>query len=302
MSKTWLIVDDETEIGALLAALGTSGQDVTALVVGSADTAERTSSFVSDVRWIDASGSPAEAFADAVVATVESAEPSLVVGGSDAGSRTLTGTAVARLGVPLVSNVIAVRASNGSVEVDRSAVEDQIIVTSQVRLPAGLLVAPTGSDVELQGTAGTVTSIQATPSSMDVVASQPAPSSGLKDAECIVAVGMGLGSAEALIPVEALASALGAELGCSMPVADDMGWMPTSRYIGVSGQKISPDLYLALGISGTPQHLAGTRNAKTVVAVNNDPKAPIFKVSDYGIVADLQEVVPALTEALGATD
>jgi electron transfer flavoprotein alpha subunit len=114
----------------------------------------------------------------------------------------------------------------------------------------------------------------------------------------VVSVGRGLGSREALSAVEALAAELGAEIGCSMPVADELGWVARERYVGVSGQHISPKLYVALGISGMPQHLFGIRNAQTVVAVNSDPRAPIFNAADYGIVGDLHEVVPALIEAL----
>ena len=84
-----------------------------------------------------------------------------------------------------------------------------------------------------------------------------------------------------------------------MPIADDFGWVAKERYIGRSGQHIAPRLYLALGISGTPQHLEGVRDAKVVVAVNSDAEAHIFKRADYGIVGDLYEVVPALRTALG---
>ncbi|HLM96410.1 MAG TPA: electron transfer flavoprotein subunit alpha/FixB family protein, partial [Acidimicrobiales bacterium] len=113
------------------------------------------------------------------------------------------------------------------------------------------------------------------------------------------AVGRGLRAKADLALVECLAAALGAEIGCSMPIADDFGWAAKDRYIGRSGQHISPRLYVAIGISGAPQHLDGVRDAKVVVAINTDPGAHIFRRADYGIVGDLYEVIPALQAALG---
>jgi electron transfer flavoprotein alpha subunit len=99
-----------------------------------------------------------------------------------------------------------------------------------------------------------------------------------------------------LAVVEELAAAMGATLGCTMPVSDDWHWFPT--YIGRSGESIAPALYLALGVQGTAQHMFGLRGARCVAAVNSDPHAPIFAAADYGIVGDLHEVVPALIKAV----
>jgi electron transfer flavoprotein alpha subunit len=121
---------------------------------------------------------------------------------------------------------------------------------------------------------------------------------GLGTAERVVAVGRGLRAKADLALVEDLATALRAEVACSMPIADDYGWLPKERYIGRSGRHIAPRLYLAVGISGAPQHLEGVREARVVVAVNADPEARIFRRAGYGIVGDLYEVLPALRAAL----
>ena len=97
--------------------------------------------------------------------------------------------------------------------------------------------------------------------------------------------------------VDALAAALGAEIGASRPVIDS-GWLPRDRQIGSSGQTVAPKLYLAAGISGAIQHLVGMKGSRCVVAINKDASAPIFSVSQYGIVGDLNEILPALTAAV----
>lgn len=119
----------------------------------------------------------------------------------------------------------------------------------------------------------------------------------LGQAPIIVGVGRGVGGADKLAPVEELAQALGAEIGASRPVIDS-GWLPRDRQIGSSGQTVAPKLYLALGISGAIQHLVGMKGSRVVVAINKDPRAPIFKLAQYGIVGDLHEIVPALTAAV----
>ncbi len=119
----------------------------------------------------------------------------------------------------------------------------------------------------------------------------------LTAAEIIVSVGRGIKEAENIPVVQKLADALKAELAASRPICDN-GWLPMERQVGSSGQTVSPKMYVAVGISGAIQHLVGMKGAKTIVAINKDPEAPIFEVADYGIVGDLFQVVPAIIEAL----
>jgi electron transfer flavoprotein alpha subunit len=121
----------------------------------------------------------------------------------------------------------------------------------------------------------------------------------LSQAEIIISVGRGIGEKDNIELARQLAAALGGEIAASRPVCDE-GWLPIERQVGSSGQTVAPRLYLALGISGASQHLVGMKGAKTIVAVNKDPRAPIFSVAEYGIVGDVLEVVPALVEALKA--
>ena len=119
----------------------------------------------------------------------------------------------------------------------------------------------------------------------------------LSQAERIVAVGRGIKSQDNLKLAEELARALGAEIAASRPICD-AGWLPMDRQIGSSGQTVAPKLYIALGISGAIQHLVGMKGARTIVAINKDPEAPMFEIADYGIVGDIFEVVPAMIAEL----
>jgi electron transfer flavoprotein alpha subunit len=119
----------------------------------------------------------------------------------------------------------------------------------------------------------------------------------LTAAPVIVSVGRGIREQENIALVQTLADALGAELAASRPICD-AGWLPMERQVGSSGQTVSPKLYLAIGISGAIQHLVGMKGSRTVIAINKDENAPIFEVADYGVAADLFEIVPALTKAV----
>ena len=119
----------------------------------------------------------------------------------------------------------------------------------------------------------------------------------LSQAERIVSVGRGIKGQEHLQLAQQLAQAMGAEIAASRPICD-AGWLPMDRQIGSSGQTVAPKLYVALGISGAIQHLVGMKGARTIVAINKDPEAPIFEIADYGIAGDLFEVVPAMIAEL----
>ncbi|GGL49198.1 electron transfer flavoprotein subunit alpha/FixB family protein [Halocalculus aciditolerans] len=120
----------------------------------------------------------------------------------------------------------------------------------------------------------------------------------IADAEFLVSIGRGIEEEENLELIEALVEATGATMSSSRPIVDN-GWLPKNRQVGQSGKQVTPKVYLAIGISGAVQHVAGMKNAETIIAINTDPNAPIFDIADYGIVGDLFDVVPALIEEFG---
>ncbi len=138
------------------------------------------------------------------------------------------------------------------------------------------------------------------PSTTKILETRPKTAKGVRlvDATVIVSFGRGVRKKEDMALIEQFAQTVAGAVGCSRPIAEDLHWLPVDQYVGLSGQKVSPKVYFACGISGQIQHLTGIRSSRVVVAINNDPKAPIFEYSDYGVVADLYQVIPALTDAV----
>jgi electron transfer flavoprotein alpha subunit len=120
----------------------------------------------------------------------------------------------------------------------------------------------------------------------------------IEDAEFIISCGRGIKNKEDIQMIKDLAGSLKGEIGCSRPIASDLKWLPTEHWVGLSGHKVKPKIYIACGISGQIQHLAGMRDSDIIIAINKDPEAPIFNAADYGIVGDIYKVIPELVQQL----
>jgi electron transfer flavoprotein alpha subunit len=238
----------------------------------------------------------------AVAERAKSSGAELVLLGATLNGRDLGARTAAKLGCAYVADVTDLTVSQGAAQAKRPMYAGKIRATVKVPLPA--VVSVRAGAWSLGGAAApAVTDIDAGADDPRLAFDRfEATASGgkrvsLAEARAIVSAGRGLKGPENWKLVEDLADALGAATGASRAVTD-AGWRPNEEQVGQTGKTVTPDLYVALGISGAIQHLAGMTSSKVIVAVNKDPDADIFKIADYGVVGDLFEFVPAFTEAV----
>lgn len=206
----------------------------------------------------------------------------------------------------LVSNVVALPDTSAGFTVKRSIYTGKAFANTEVTKSKKILAIKKNA-IEVKETGGSAEVIDFTPQLSDdlfkakITDVQKATGDVLlPEAELVVSGGRGMKGPENWGMIEDLAKTLGAATGCSKPVSD-MDWRPHHEHVGQTGVKVSPQLYIAVGISGAIQHLAGVNSSKYIVVINKDPEAPFFKAADYGIVGDAFEIVPKLTEAIKAT-
>ncbi len=224
---------------------------------------------------------------------------------TSAQGRDLAPRVAAKLGVGIVTDVTGVELSGETLTVKHPMNIGKVIATVSMQgSPAVVSLRPNTFTPSANPKAGRVENVEPVgdPGASRVTVKEMVSGArgklDLAEAPVIIAGGRGLKAAENFKLVEELADAFGnAAVGATRAVTDD-GWRPHSDQIGQTGRLVSPDLYIAIGISGAVQHLAGMRTSRTIVAINKDKEAPIFKVADYGIVGDVFEVVPALTAAV----
>src|SRR5688572_29239487 len=248
----------------------------------------------------------ADGYAAACEQILRAANPRFVIFPHTYNVRDYAPKVATRFNRVLVSDVVDVRVEGGSVTLVRQLFQGKLNADVQCEGDAPYFVSIQAGTYRAENVA-TGTSAAAVETidlqlAADAIRMRPEPpfresarAVDLGSAELIVSVGRGIKEKENLGMIEELAKALGAELAASRPICDN-GWLPMERQVGSSGQTVSPKVYLAVGISSAIQHLVGMKGAKTIVAINKDPEAPIFEIADYGIVGDLFEVVPALTE------
>jgi electron transfer flavoprotein alpha subunit len=246
----------------------------------------------------------ADGYTSALEQLIQKSGPSLVLFPHTYQVRDYVPKLATRFKQSFVSDAIGVRAESGAPVVVRQLFQGKL--NSDVTLSGdgprfvSIQAGAWRADLLEQGAA----TVETFAPSLDAPAIRQKPEAPFREssravdlsaASLIVSVGRGIKEKENIGIVEQLAQAMGAELAASRPICD-AGWLPMERQVGSSGQTVSPKLYLAVGISGAIQHLVGMKGAKTIAAINKDADAPIFEVADYGIVGDLFEVVPALSE------
>ena len=291
---------DELSLQAL--SLARAFGRVEAVLVGGVEAAGRLAVSTAHVAEIPGSYAPA-AWAAAVASVAARVRPeAILAAGSDRGNEVL-GHLSARLDVPFAANCTAVAAGDPATVTRQrwggSLLEEACVHGS----PALLSVAPHAVAAESAGGGAQVESFVPELSESDLavrVVGSTEPAGGgvsLAEAKVVVSGGRGVGSAEGFAVIEELAELLGGAVGCSR-VVTSAGWRPHTDQVGQTGTKVSPDLYIACGISGATQHIAGCKGAKTILAINDDPEAPILASADYAVIGNLHEIVPAISAEL----
>jgi len=243
-----------------------------------------------------------EGLSEAIASLLCSSGASVFLVGGTLRGKHIAAYAAAKLGTGMSTDAKAVKFEGGKLVATRLLYAGLALCDEEVSLPAVVTIPPrTFVPPAPAATAGSVESVKVQSDGRVAISDfTEAGTSGvdISAATKLVSVGRGFRKKEDLKLAEDLAQALKAEISCSRPVAEEEHWLPVARYVGISGHIVKPDLYLAVGISGQVQHVVGARESKVLVAVNTDEHAPIFENADYGIVGDLYEVLPLLTDAV----
>ncbi len=282
------------------------GGSVQAVVLGSSANAEAMAkSGVEQVYLVDdpsLQNFAPEVYAGVLAGIIRQAQPALVLFGASGWGKEVSARVAAKLDWGLATECIAYRVESGSLVLKRPIYAGKAIATVKPKtLPAMVSIRPNiFPPAETNSTPAPIEKISVNSNAprarvVEKVKQEQTTEVDLAEAKIVVSGGRGVRGPEGFEPVRALAKTLGAAVGASR-AATDAGWVDYSKQVGQTGKTVAPNMYIACGISGAIQHLAGMSSSKVIVAINKDPDAPIFKVADYGIVGDLFEVVPALNE------
>ena len=289
-------------LGFLAALKGASGEEFESVAVVAVAKDEVSPEALRGVSRVYALGrvSSHDAYAT-ILPMYEEVKPDLVVGAATKNTTEVFSRLSAKLDVPMLTEVTEISVSDGEVLLKRNVLGGRALAAYPFTTPLILTVPQKKFKPPEEGPTPEVVEREAAKEAKVSVVEVKPKERGAVDieaAEIVVGVGRGFRSKEDLDMAFELAKLLGGEVGCSRPIAADYGWLPEDRWIGISGKKIRGKLYIAIGISGAPQHIMAANDSRIIVAVNKDKSAPIFQYADYGVVADLYQFVPVLIKRL----
>ncbi len=291
------------------AAPGATGAKIHAVVLpgAPADAGDRLARAGAEAIHVVAGAANADphVVAEMLRSLIAAVKPTVLLLASTKRGREVAGRLAGGLDLPAITGVTGLRFAANGIEVDRETLSGNAVSVERIPTrPAivGVLPGTTGPAVAAASAERHDHALPAAPTPFcerTEVRAKPGGALEIEKSDRVVTIGRGLKKKEDLGIIEALAKAARADVGCTRPLAAEAGWLTDDHWIGLTGHRVHPKLYVAVGVSGAVQHLVGMRSSKIVVAVNSDPNAPIFAQADYGIVGDLYQIVPALTKALG---
>ncbi|SDF24058.1 electron transfer flavoprotein subunit alpha/FixB family protein [Sporomusa acidovorans] len=245
-----------------------------------------------------------ENYAQPIAAVLRDENPKVVLLGGTLRGKAVAANLAAQLKSGLVNSAFSIDGQEGSIETKRMMYGGLAVCTEVLSDGCIVTIEPRTyekANTDASNSGEVVTSDVSLASEVHVDRIEPIVRQGadITAAKTVICVGRGLSAQEDMKLAEMLVQKTGGVIGCTRSIAEDYHWLPAEAYIGLSGQKVKPDLYLAFGVSGQIQHVAGIRDAKIIAAIDKNENAPIFAAADYGIVGDLHEIVPALIEKLG---
>ena len=305
MSGIWIYSEDinvAKEMVTLAKELAEKNNQVIGAVTLNEEAAQELAGLgVSKVIVMKGSSDWAEAYDRPLTELLQAEGAEIVLIGGTVSGKYMAARAAARLNAGLGTDAVKVAVEEKGIVIDRIIYGGLAVSTDEIAFPAFVTIPPHTYEAAAAGAVGEVTvkEVQAdTAVTVEAVTKIEHRGVDITKADKVVGVGRGIAKQEDVALAEQLAHAIGAEMACTRPVAEDAKWMPIDQYIGISGKSIKGSLYIAVGASGQIQHVAGIRDVKTIVAINSDESAPIFGAADYGIVGDYAAVVPALVGAI----